>query len=281
MKKFIVATLAAAAVLVPSLAFAQTSTTGLLTVYVQVINQNQQNVAPSNLTVNVAGQSPSPAIFPGSQNGTQVSLNPGSYAVTLTGNANMWSPSYSVGCNSTMAAGQTQLCVITVSPNYNYNYSYNYPYSNYPYQNVQQTLTCTPAYQTVAAGQTVSFTAQGGFGGTYNWSTPERNYPNAGPVLSIALNSSGSQLVTVTNGPQSATCSVNVSTSGAYFPNYPTYPTYNPYGTTGYTYSYIPRLPNTGFEPIQSASIAFAVVLLLGAAIAVAPYVRKTITALS
>ncbi|MEK7612568.1 MAG: hypothetical protein AAB449_00250 [Patescibacteria group bacterium] len=43
---------------------------------------------------------------------------------------------------------------------------------------------------------------------------------------------------------------------------------------------YIPHLPNAGFAPLSGASITFAVVVLVAAAIAAYPYVRKTVTAL-
>jgi hypothetical protein len=58
-----------------------------------------------------------------------------------------------------------------------------------------------------------------------------------------------------------------------------------PYQQTVYPYqqpivtSYVnPRFPNTGFEPINAAQMAFALVLLMGAAIAAYPYARKALT---
>lgn len=265
------------ALLVPAFAFAQTSTTGLLNVYVQVINQTNASYGPGNFTVAVSGQDPSPANFQGSLQGTLVTINPGAYSVTLVNNSS-FNTNYSVGCDSTMLTGGTQTCVITVNAgSYNYFPSYIYPYS---YQ--APPLTCRTDTPVVAVGQPARFTAVGGVGGTYNWRTSYQNFPNAGPVLTTILDGSGVQSVTVTNASQVATCNVTVSSS--YYPQplstvAPVYPTYNTYpvysaqsGVSLYAY---PRLPNTGLEPLTSAQLAFALVLLLGAAIAAYPYARK------
>ncbi|HEY6020883.1 MAG TPA: hypothetical protein VIY48_13585 [Candidatus Paceibacterota bacterium] len=307
------------AVVAPSFVGAQTSN-ALLSVYVQVANPSssaynyvaQHNA--SDFNVIVAGQSVSPSNFFGSQTGTQVSLGTGSYSVAVTGNQYGYTPTYSQGCNGTLGAGQTGLCIVTMSPQYNNYYPnvYPYPYTYMP------SLTCTPANQTVGLNQNVSFTAQGGVGGTYNWRTPFNNYPNVGPVLTVSFNSSGSQLVTVTNGAQSATCEVTVNNtyyptpaSTSYYQNYPyttypntTYPnTIYPYGynyntsgctsctnytsvpctSCGYTTpvitnTYYPRLPNTGVEPLTVVQLALALTLLSGVALLAMPYVRKTLS---
>ncbi len=281
-----------AALLVPAITFAQTPTTGLLNVYVQVINQTGYTYAPATFTVAVSGQSPAPASFQGSIQGTLVTINPGTYSVTLV-NPSAFSTSYSVGCNSSIVAGGTQTCVITVNAgSYNYSNSYVYPYTQ-----TAQPLTCRTDTPTVGIGQSARFTAVGGMGGTYNWRTPTQNYPNVGPVLTTTLEGSGAQAVTVTNASQSATCAITV-TSGFFtqptptplysnpsYNTYNTYPsntTYPYYGTqppapTYSAYAY-PRFPNTGLEPATSAQLAFALVLLLGAAIFAYPYVRKAFT---
>ncbi|KKT90711.1 MAG: hypothetical protein UW93_C0024G0009 [Parcubacteria group bacterium GW2011_GWC1_45_13] len=253
------------ALLVPALALAQTSTTGLLNVYVQVINQTNSSYGPGNFTVAVSGQNPNPATFQGSIQGTLVTINPGTYSVTLT-NTSGFNTSYSVGCDSTMLSGGTQTCVITVNAgSYNYFSSYVYPYT---YQALP--LTCRTDTPVVAVGQSARFTAVGGVGGTYNWRTPYNNFPNSGPVLTTTLDGSGVQSVTVTNASQVATCNVTVSSS--YYPQ----PTNTFYQEAPYqTQSYYPRFPNTGFAPSNGAEAAFAVVLLMGAAIAVYPYARK------
>src|SRR3989344_4783430 len=224
MKKALVYITVAAGVFIPIFALAQSPTTGLLNVYVQVINQTNSSYGPGNFTVAVSGQSPNPSTFQGSIQGTLVTINPGAYSVTLT-NSSGYSTNYSVGCDSTMLAGGTQTCVITVNPgSYNYFPSYMYPY-------VRQTppLTCRTDTPTVAVGQPARFTAVGGAGGTYDWRTPYNNFPNVGPVLTTALEGSGVQSVTVTNASQTATC--NITVSSGYFQQPPVStvnPAYNP-----------------------------------------------------
>src|SRR3989338_7978587 len=265
MKKALVYITVAAGVFIPIFALAQSPTTGLLNVYVQVINQTNSSYGPGNFTVAVSGQNPNPATFQGSIQGTLVTINHGTYSVTLTN-----------------TSGFTQTCVITVNAgSYNYFSSYVYPYT---YQALP--LTCRTDTPVVAVGQSARFTAVGGVGGTYNWRTPYNNFPNSGPVLTTTLDGSGVQSVTVTNASQVATCNVTVSSS--YYPqptntiypsySYPVAPTYNqtyPYQAPYQTQSYYPRFPNTGFAPSNGAEAAFAVVLLMGAAIAAYPYARK------
>ncbi len=291
MKKFVISFAVALGVLIPYVAFAQTASNGLLTVYVQVLTQNgvnYQQYTPSNFTVAVSGVSPSLNNFPGSQSGTAVTLNPGVYNVTVTNTVPGFIPSYSVGCNSTMLANQSQTCVITMTPSYG---SYN-PYPTlFPYQSYQP-LTCQTLTPTVGLGQQASFNAIGGAGGTYNWATAYQNYPNVGPTLTTAFQASGVHTVTVTNASQTASCVITVNTN--YAPVNPINPpAYTTPGYTGYAYgayntqpSYTsvvyPRLPSTGFGPKDiSTGIAFATVLLITAGLMLSPYVRKTVTALS
>lgn len=267
-----------AATLMPSLAAAQTSGNGLLSVYVQVANPSNATMRnPGDFNVLVAGQSPSPSTFWGSQTGTQVSLGVGTYSVAISGNQWGYTPSYSQGCTGTIASGQTALCIVTMSAQYN-NYAYPLPY---PYPYTTPSLKCSPSTQTAGLGQSVSFTAVGGVGGTYNWMIPGRNYPNVGPVLTVSFDSTGSQLVTVTNASQTATCVVNINNS--YYPVYPTTSTIYPINTVypitpilypTYTQVY-PQLPNTGVEPLSLAQMALALALLAGAALLAVPYVRK------
>ena len=288
MKKLFISLVLAFAGLVPAFALAQTSTTGLLTVYVQVLNQTgvtYQTYTPANFAVVVSGQSPSLTNFPGSQSGTAVSLSPGSYNVTVSSAVTGYAPSYSVGCNSTIVAGQSQTCVVTMTASYNY---YQYP-SPYPYPNpYTQPLTCRTLTPTVGLGQQASFEAVGGAGGTYNWATAYQNYPNIGRVLTTSFQASGSQVVTVTNAAQTATCTVNVT--NVYtpvpitYPASPVYPSYPGYSSSypSVYQNYYPQLPRTGFGPKDSTmGAAFAVVLLIAAGLAVTPYVRKAATTLS
>lgn len=69
-----------------------------------------------------------------------------------------------------------------------------------------------------------------------------------------------------------------------YYPNAPyynQYPYQAPYVQQApavyVTPTYIPTLPNTGFEPLSGASLAFALVALLAAAFVSLPYVRKAL----
>lgn len=249
--------------LFPFLSSAQTSGTGLLNVYVQVLNGAQNGLpvhTPADFTVTVSGQNPSPATFQGSLNGTLVSLGAGSYS-TVVANAFGYTPVYSVGCTNTMASGQNSLCVITMSGSA----SYWGPPTPYPYPYYNNTLTCAPAYQTVAADQAVTFSASGGIG-PFNWTTTDRTYLNVGPTLNTILQTLGSQTVIVSNGTQTATCTVNVVSGGVAVT----------YGTPSVTSTYFPALPNTGFAPQDGATLAFALVMLLGSAVFAFPYVKKT-----
>jgi hypothetical protein len=275
--KFLGYSALALALIAPSFALAQTSTTGLLNVYVQVTNQSGFSYTPGNFTVSVSGNSATPSTFQGSQSGTLVSLNPGAFSVIVT-NQNGYTPSYSTGCNNTIAAGQTHTCVVTLNATNLYNYPTLYPYPS----SYQPSLSCRTDTPTVGLGQTARFTAVGGVGGTYNWTTPTQNYPNVGPVLTVTFPQSGSQVVGVTNGSQTTYCNITVTNTYYPYPTTNTYPTYaqptlsvNPvYSYSGYSY---PSFPNTGFAPFGATETAFAVVLLMGAGIAVTPYARKAI----
>lgn len=271
--------------LMPALAFAQTypytycngsyngnyqnCTPGNLLVYVQVLNQNNGITGnPANFTVAVSGANPSPASFPGSQSGTQVSVG-GSYSVTalpLQG----YTASYSVGCNGTLSNNEQATCVITENNSYGYYSPYPTPY---PYNYAPVPLTCVPPTQTVNLGQTVTFTAEGGDVSQYNWQTPMRSFLNIGQTLNVAFTQTGTQYVTVTNDTSTATCTVTVVPGGAPVSAY-----VNPYQTQPEAYvtpTYVPALPNTGVEPQNGAEMAFAVVALAALGLIAAPYVRK------
>ncbi len=275
----------AGALIIPSLALAQSSTSGLLKVYVQVINSTGYSYGPGYFTVAVSGQNPSISTFQGSQSGTYVTLTPGDYSVVVTNLPSNVTANYSTGCDKYINANETQTCVITMNAS-----AYTSgTITHYPYGSQTPPLTCRTETPTVALGQAARFTAIGGAGGTYNWATAYQNYPNVGPVLTTSFQASGSQIVTVTNAAQTATCAVTVTTgytpvptqynSGYTTPTYNQYgtPSYNQYGTPAVSYSAVayPRFPNTGFEPLTSAQMAFALVLIMGTAIASYPYARK------
>lgn len=83
-----------------------------LIVHKLVANTNGGNAVPADFTLRVAGQNPSPAVFHGSEQGTSVALNAGSYTVTedpYTG----YSPSYSEECSGTVGVGQVKHCTVT------------------------------------------------------------------------------------------------------------------------------------------------------------------------
>ncbi len=151
-----------------------------------------------------------------------------------------------------------------------------YPsYMYYP-PTVQAPLACSVSVAEVRAGDSVSFVATGGYGGAFNWATPERTYLNIGPTLTVALYVPGVQTVTVSSGVQTASCTVRVLPSfgsGASVQQVPSYP------VTYFAAQYIPSLPNTGFAPLTAASFGFAAVLLIAAGLFVSPYVKRTIVA--
>lgn len=209
---------------------------------------NYYNYSPSNFTISVSGNSPSPSSFQGSSAGTSVNIGSGYYSVNPQSMSG-WTYTQSGNCSGTIYGGASYSCTITFSPT-------NYYQNQYPYQS--GTLTCSPAYQTVALGSTVTFTAQGG-NGTYTWTVPGKSYPNpnAGNQLNVVFSTPGPQTVSIVSGGQTAACSVNVTGNG--------------YGT-GYTY---PNLPNTGFAPISDWQYALAAILLLGFGYAAYPYVRN------
>ncbi|HVV38994.1 MAG TPA: hypothetical protein VHD31_01580 [Candidatus Paceibacterota bacterium] len=115
--------------------------------------------------------------------------------------------------------------------------------------------------------------------GTYSVSV----YNQVGYTPSYSSGCSG----TITNYNQNNVCYVTLTS--AYNNQYPNYPyQYQPYQYQSYIYTqpvtvvakYVPTLPNTGFEPISSAQIAFAAVLLLAALALIFPYVRKALASI-
>jgi hypothetical protein len=139
------------------------------------------------------------------------------------------------------------------------NTGYNYPIANGP-------LTCAPSSQTVDNGQTASFTAYGA-SGPFTWTVGGRTFFAIGPQLNTVLPSTGTQTVQVSNGVQTASCTVTV-TNKQYVP-----------GVILGAATAIPGLPNTGYEP---STIGFALALL-GALVAFPlailmayPYAKKT-----
>ena len=278
-------------VVVPILASAEYTAgygVGTLSVYVQVNNRSDQNLVrnPADFTATVYAQNPSPASFPGSLNGVQVSLL-GDYSVSVLAMPG-FTPTYSMGCTGNLSGGSKALCVVTENANGD-DYSIVRPYP-YPYTG-STPLNCSPAYQTVTLGQAATFFANGS-GGVYNWSTPDRTFLGTKSSFTTTLRTSGVQTVIVSNNTQTATCTVNVvGSEGPVVYSAPNYiPPTTAYSGTSGTYgaqtlvssTYVPALPNTGVEPLSAmlgekggAPLAFLVVVLGALGLLVAPYARK------
>jgi hypothetical protein len=84
---------------------------GTLTVIKHVINDNGGTKTAANFLIAVTGVSPSPASFNGSESGTPVTINAGSFSVTETEDTG-YTASYS-GCSDTIANGESKTCTIT------------------------------------------------------------------------------------------------------------------------------------------------------------------------
>lgn len=136
-------------------------------------------------------------------------------------------------------------------------------------------VVCVPESQTVVEGETAYFLAYGG-DGDYDWQTEGHTYRDRGSRFSHVFDDRGTERVTVKSDGESDTCRVTVvERSYNYYP--PTFTHAFPPVTVAATY--IPSaMPNTGFPPVSSASLAFAVVLLFGVGLALTPYAKKAIT---
>ncbi len=86
-------------------------TTGTLTVVKQVTNDNGSTAVPSDFTLHVTGNSPSPASFAGSA-GTAVTLGSGAYTVSEDA-APGYTATYSAECTGTIAPGESKTCTVT------------------------------------------------------------------------------------------------------------------------------------------------------------------------
>ncbi|MFL6350217.1 MAG: hypothetical protein ACJ72X_18240, partial [Nitrososphaeraceae archaeon] len=85
---------------------------GTLAVTKKVINEGGGNKNPSDFTITVNGNNPSPSSFAGSSSGTTVNLKAGSYSVIETGPPG-YTADYSDGCIGSMKAGAMNKCTIT------------------------------------------------------------------------------------------------------------------------------------------------------------------------
>ncbi len=154
-----------------------------------------------------------------------------------------------------------------------------YPYS---YDHYDDDVSCFPETQTIEEGELAYFVAYGG-DGEYDWRAENHSYNNRDRFFSHRFDDKGTETVRVTSDGESDTCRVRVvDERDHYYPSYPAYPAAPIYTQpVNITTTYIPKgLPSTGFPPVSSAALAFAVVLLLGAGLAVTPYAKKTLTTL-
>ena len=92
--------------------FTNTIQTGTLTVIKNVVNDNGGTAVPSSFTMNVTGNNPSQASFPGSDSGVAITLEPGAYSVSETGPAG-YAATFSADCLGTIAAGENKTCTVT------------------------------------------------------------------------------------------------------------------------------------------------------------------------
>jgi hypothetical protein len=77
---------------------------------------------------------------------------------------------------------------------------------------------------------------------------------------------------------ETRTCVITLTGSYAYYPPYyPQQPVYQPYVSQPVTIvaSYVPSLPNTGFEPVSQTALAFSLAVVFAVGVLLLPYVRK------
>jgi hypothetical protein len=84
-----------------------------LNIITEVDNANGGTKKPSDFTISVSGNSPSPKSFSGSSSGTSVTLRSGSYKVTKDNSFTGYSTSYSSGCSGTASGGVPIKCTIS------------------------------------------------------------------------------------------------------------------------------------------------------------------------
>ena len=86
---------------------------GTIVVTKQVINEGGGSARPSDFTITVDGNNPTPASFDGSSSGTTVQLLEGRYAVTESGSTPNYDFTLSRGCSGNIRAGESKVCTIT------------------------------------------------------------------------------------------------------------------------------------------------------------------------
>jgi YVTN family beta-propeller protein len=78
----------------------------------QVINEGGGEAEPSDFTITVDGNNPTPSSFDGRSSGTSVTLEPGSYSVSEN-SLPEYTSSKSGDCAGSLSAGETKQCTIT------------------------------------------------------------------------------------------------------------------------------------------------------------------------
>lgn len=220
-----------------------------------------------------------------------VTFVPGSYTVTVNPPAGYFIQ-YSPDCSGfTSLVGSIKYCTLTLtmtptptSPCSYWNgtaYTCNTPVLQYVGPMGQEPLSCAPATQTVHFGQPVTLTAFGGTPGGYNWVTPNRTFQNVGTKLTTTLDSTGLQSVKVTNGVQTAVCTVNVLAGGIITPYAAETSVYLGSSYIAAPAVYAPGLPNTGFAPTSTASSAVALLLVCALVVLLYPYAKKAFATIS
>ena len=85
---------------------------GILIVTKKVINEDGGDKKPSDFTITIHSNEPSPTSFPGSSSGITVKLQMGMYSITETGPSG-YNSSLSGDCSGGMMSVETKKCTIT------------------------------------------------------------------------------------------------------------------------------------------------------------------------
>ena len=134
-------------------------------------------------------------------------------------------------------------------------------------------IACTPAYQTVPLGGTARFFAVSNVEGPFAWVVgDEYSVRDLGTEFYAEMREPGEQQVAVVWGSRRSYCTVLVTGYGYQAGQYGY--ANSPLNVVLTSVAY-PSWPNAGFGPHTLAGLAFALVLLLGASIALYPHVRK------
>ena len=85
---------------------------GMVIVTKKVINEGGGDKKPSDFTITIHGNDPTPSSFPGSSSGTTVKLYMGMYSITETGPSG-YNSSLSDDCSGGVMSVETKKCTIT------------------------------------------------------------------------------------------------------------------------------------------------------------------------